>query len=199
MLQKMKKIKIVTILLIVLTVFIIPTTYLVYNKYKIDKTYENNTKIMDTISRVLDINTLKYNYSNIITVKKDKSIKDIKIPFTEKSFIIKYNGVINAGISIEDVSIVENNLDKIYIKIKDCKILEHYIDSEDLYVYDIKTSIFNKLEIQEILDDLNKHKKQYEEKIIEEGFLNEARESTKIAIESILKNIGYEEVIIEFI
>ena len=199
MLQKVKKIKNIVVVFIFLLIFIIPSIYLSYSKYDEEDIQKQDTKIMDTISRVLDINTLKYDYSNVISITKDKSINNIKIPFTEKSFIIKYNGRINAGASMEDIDIIENTSDKIYIKIKDCKILDHYIDNENLYVYNVETSIFNKLEIQEVIDDLNKYKKEYEDKIIEEGFLEEVRESTKAAIEGVLSNIGYNEIIVEFI
>lgn len=88
---------------------------------------------------MLDISTVKYNYSNIVEIKKDKSISNIKIPFTEKSFIVKYNGVINGGVKPEDIEIVSNTGDEIIIEIKTCQILDHYIDDENIYVYDVKT------------------------------------------------------------
>ena len=133
----------------------------------------DNIKVINTLTQVLDISTVKYNYSNIVEIKKDKSISNIKIPFTEKSFIVKYNGVINGGVKPEDIEIVSNTGDEIIIEIKTCQILDHYIDDENIYVYDVKNSIFNKLDIQEILEDISNCKKEYEEKIISEGFMEE--------------------------
>lgn len=197
MLQKRKKIKILLILLPIL-LLVITAGYSI-NKYKSNKnTYKDTTKVIDTISQVLDINTVKYNYSNIVTVKKDKSISDIKIPFTEKSFVIKYNGIINAGVKPENISITKNTGDKILVEIKKCEILDHYIDNENLYVYDVKNSIFNKLGVQEVFNDLNKYKKEYEKKIIEEGFIDEVKANTKLSIENMLKSIGYKEVEVTF-
>lgn len=197
MLQKQKKINKALILFIFL-ILLISGIYFISNKYKKESIYKDNIKVINTLSQVLDISTVKYNYSNIVEIKKDKSISNIKIPFTEKSFIIKYNGIINGGVKPEDIEVVSNTGDEILIEIKKCQILDHYIDDENIYVYDIKNSIFNKLDIQEALDEISNCKKEYEEKIISEGFMEEIQKNTKISIENILKGIGYKEVVINF-
>ncbi len=197
MLQKRKKLNKELILLTLLVLLIIGI-YFIYNRYKKESIYKDNIKVINTLSQVLDISTVKYNYSNIVEIKKDKSISNIKIPFTEKSFIIKYNGVINGGVRPEDIEVVRNTGDEILIEIKKCQILDHYIDDENIYVYDIKNSIFNRLDIQEVLDDISSCKKEYEEKIISEGFMEEIQENTKVSIENILKGIGYNVVDINF-
>ena len=134
-----------------------------------------------------------------IDIEKIQSIEDlVKIPFTEKTFIIKYNGVINGGVKPEEIEIINNTKDEIDIEIKKCQILDHYIDDENIYVYDVKNSIFNKLDTQEVLDDMSKYKKEYEQKIINEGFLEEVQENTKVSIENILKGLGYSVVNINF-
>ncbi|MGL4914488.1 MAG: DUF4230 domain-containing protein, partial [Romboutsia sp.] len=172
MLQKAKKIKKLLILLPIL-IMVITGSYFIH-KYKSNQNiYKDTTKVMDTISQVLNLSTVKYNYSNVITVKKDKSINDLKIPFTEKSFIIKYNGIINGGVKPEDIEITKNTGDEIHVEIEECEILDHYIDNDNIFVYDVKSSIFNKLEIQEVLDDINKYKKEYEEKALNEGLMDE--------------------------
>lgn len=197
MLQKQKKINKALILFLFL-ILLISGIYFISNKYKKESIYKDNIKVINTLSQVLDISTVKYNYSNIVEIKKDKSISNIKIPFTEKTFIIKYNGIINGGVKPEDIEVVSNTGDEILIEIKKCQILDHYIDDENIYVYDIKNSIFNKLDIQEALDEISNCKKEYEEKIISEGFMEEIQKNTKISIENILKGIGYKEVVINF-
>lgn len=197
MLRKSKKNnKVVLLLPIVLLIItlLIHTTIISKDKNE----YMDNTKVLSTITQVLEVNTVKYTYSNIISITKDKSINDIKIPFTQQSFIIKYNGVINGGVKPEDIKILENNENQIVIQISKCRILDHYIDDTNVYVYDIKKSIFNKLNTNEILADISKHKSQYEEKLIEEGFLDEIKINTKTSLENLLKNIGYNDVQIKF-
>lgn len=197
MLQKRKKNKKLSILLPILIV-VMSCCYLIYKIEMKDNVYKDNTRVLNTITQVIDLNTVKYNYSNVITVKKDKSFNDIKIPFTQKSFIVKYNGIINGGVKQEDVKIVKNTGDEIYIEIEKCRILDHYIDDSNLYVYDVNSSIFNKLEIQEVLNDISKYKKEYEAKLLEEGFLDEIESNTKSSLENLLKDMGYDEVNVSF-
>lgn len=197
MLQKQKKNN-KALILFTFLILLISGIYFISNEYKKESIYKDNIKVINTLSQVLDISTVKYNYSNIVEIKKDKSISNIKIPFTEKTFIIKYNGIINGGVKPEDIEVVSNTGDEILIEINKCQILDHYIDDENIYVYDIKNSIFNKLDIQEALDEISNCKKEYEEKIISEGFMEEIQENTKVSIENILKGIGYKEVVINF-
>lgn len=195
MLQKRKKFNKQLILLII----IICVTICSYILYKFNNdTYKDNTTVLNTITKVIELNTVKYNYSNVITVQKDKSFKNIKIPFTNKSFIIKYNGIIKGGIESQDINIVKNTGNEISIEIDKCRILDHYIDDENIYVYDASNSIFNKLEAQEVLDELNASKKEYEQKIINEGFMEEIENITKISLVNMLENIGYQEITITF-
>lgn len=189
-----KVVLLLPILLLIITIVFISVKWVVKENNK----YSDTTKVLSTISQVLDLNTVKYTYSNIVAVKKDKSINDIKIPFTEQSFIIKYEGVINGGIKPEDIHIKENLGNRIVIEIDQCRILDHYIDDENLEVYDIKNSIFNKLDTNDILSDISKYKSEYEEKIIEEGFMDEIKTNTKSSLVNLLKNMGYKEVIVTF-
>lgn len=197
MLQKRKKNK-KPFVLLCFFIILASGVLFVFKEFKKDSTYKDSSKIMDTLSQVLDISTVKYNYSNIVEIKKDKSFNNIKIPFTEKTFIIKYSGVINGGVKLEDIEIINNTEDEICIEIDKCQILDHYIDDENIYVYDIKNSIFNKLDTQELLDDISSIKKDYEDKVINEGFLDEVKENTKISLENILKEVGYSIVSINF-
>lgn len=196
MFKKRKKNSKLMILSVLFTLGIV--VFFIYNNFFEKKEeLKSDIKVLNTISEVLDLNVMKYNYSNIIDIKKDKSINDIKIPFTEKSFIIKYEGVVNAGINIDDVKILTNDSENIKIRIDKCKILEHYIKDESIYVYNIKESIFNKVEIQEVLEDITKHKNEYEEKLIEEGFIEEVKGIVKEKLHIILENMGYKNIELE--
>ena len=192
--KKINKVVLLLPILLIIITIVFSISILKSNR----RQYTDNTKVLSTISQVLDLNTVKYTYSNIVSVKKDKSINDIKIPFTEQSFIIKYEGVINGGIKPEDINIVDNTGKKIIIEVNQCRILDHYIDDENLYVYDIKNSIFNKLDTNEILNDISKYKQEYEEKLINEGFMEEVESNTKASLTNMLKSIGYEEIEVIF-
>ena len=46
------------------------------------------------------------------------------------------------GVKPEDIEIVNNTGNEISIEIKKCQILDHYIDDENIYIYDVKSSIY---------------------------------------------------------
>jgi hypothetical protein len=195
--QKVKKTRRMSIIFI--TLICVFVSIFGYKYILSEHTKKNTSAIMDTIYEVLEITTTKYNYTNIVTFKKDKTVNNVKIPFTEKSFIVKYNGVIKAGINGDDIKVVKNTGDTIDIQIKKCVILDHYIDQENVYVYDIKNSIFNKLTINEVFEELNKYKDEYEKQIMSEGFVEEIKKNTESSLKTTLKNIGYKQVNISFI
>ncbi|SHH53541.1 DUF4230 domain-containing protein [Tepidibacter thalassicus] len=194
MIGKMNKNKILTILFLVVVSFLILINFndVFYNKQ------ENSTVILEKISKMKELTTTKYYYSNIISFKEDKKIQNIKIPFTQKSFLIKYEGVVKAGIDINDVEILENKEKKIRIKLNNSKILEHNINEKNIYVYDEKTSLFNKLSMKDVFNEITKEKKNIEKKLVEDGFLEEADKNTKLLLESILRDLGYEKIEIVF-
>ncbi|HSQ33331.1 MAG TPA: DUF4230 domain-containing protein [Peptostreptococcaceae bacterium] len=197
MVQKVKKTRRMSIIFI--TLICVFVSIFGYKYILSEHTKKNTSAIMDTIYEVLEITTTKYNYTNIVTFKKDKTVNNVKIPFTEKSFIVKYNGVIKAGINGDDIKVAKNTGDTIDIQIKKCVILDHYIDQENVYVYDIKNSIFNKLTINEVFEELNKYKDEYEKQIMSEGFVEEIKKNTESSLKTTLKNIGYKQVNISFI
>ncbi len=198
MLQKRKKINKNRVLLIFIIIGIIIGITLSLKLIFSKKAPKDTSKVLNTIEQVLELSTSKYNYSNIVTIKKDKSFKNIKIPFTEKSFIIKYNGVVKGGVNSKDVTIDSIKKDSITLNIAKCSIIDHYIDEENIFVYDVKNALFNRVETNEVIDELANSKKEYEKKIIEEGFMNDISGSVKKSLENSLKNLGYEEVIINF-
>lgn len=159
---------------------------------------KDTSKVLNTIEQVVELSTSKYNYSDIITIKKDKSFKNIKIPFTEKSFIIKYNGIIKGGVKSKDINIINNTSNSIIIEIEKCSIIDHYIDEGNVYVYDIKNALFNRVDVNEVIEELSNGKKAYENKIIKEGFIKEIKESTTKSLKSSLKELGYKDVEINF-
>jgi hypothetical protein len=198
LLQKHKKInknKVLAIFIIIgITLGSIISSRLIFS----EKPPKDTSKVLNTIEQVIELSTSKYNYSNIVTITKDKSFKNIKIPFTEKSFIIKYNGVIKGGINSKDIDINSINKDSITIDITNCSIIDHYIDEENIYIYDVKNALFNRVEVNEVIEELANSKKEYEEKVIKEGFMEDIKSSTKKSLESSLKNLGYKKVIVNF-
>ena len=158
----------------------------------------DSTIIIEKIERIRDISAIKYHYSNVIAYKDNKKLKDFDLPFTQKAFLIKYDGYIKAGIDANNIDIIFNEGKSIKIVIERSKILDHVIDEKSVFVYDEKSSIFNELSINDVFSQIVSEKINIENKLIEKGFLNEADNNVKIFLEEILKDIGFENIDILF-
>lgn len=157
----------------------------------------NSTLITERLSKISELSTLKYNYSNIIALKNSKKFKDVSIPFTEKSFFIKYSGYIKAGVDLKDLDVFVNEKD-VTITLKKSRILDNVINNEDLLVYDEKSSMFNKLSMQDIINEISNEKIVIAEDLLKKGFLDEANNNAKLLLKGFLLDMGFENVTIVF-
>ncbi|OPJ55947.1 DUF4230 domain-containing protein [Alkalithermobacter paradoxus] len=195
MIKNLNKIKAIILVVIISLAFI--------GIYMINKNYGNfkekdSTIIMEKLSTISELATTKYYYSNIVSFKETKKIKEIEIPFTQKSFLIKYEGYIKAGIKLDEINVASINKDSIKIELNKPVILEHNVDERNVYVYDEKNAIFNKLSLQDMLDEISTEKVIIEKELISKGFLDEATNNAKTFLEEFLKDLGYEDIDIIF-
>lgn len=156
--------------------------------------------IKNQILSVKELTTLKYKYTNVGSFENQQEFYGMKLPFTQKKFIISYDGEVNAGINLEEAKVSLNEADKkINIQIPHAVILNHVIDEDSLTIFDEKNSIFNQLEVKDFSDFRKDEMKKVEKELEEKGFLQEADQKTKEAIVEILKiNPLLEEYTIEF-
>lgn len=156
--------------------------------------------IKNQILSVKELTTLKYKYTNVGFFENQSEFYGMKLPFTQKKFIISYDGEVNAGINLEEAKITLNKDDqKISINIPHAEILNHSIDEDSLTIFDEKNSIFNQLEVKDFSDFRKDEMKKVEKDLEEKGFLEEADKKTQEAIVEILKiNPLLEEYTIEF-
>jgi hypothetical protein len=160
-------------------------------------TKNNLEKKSDFVSEKLisisELATSRYDYSNVLSIKNSLSFKDITIPFTEKSFVIKYNGYISAGL---DLSTATFSIDKniLTITIPPCSILTHNVNEDEVFIFDEQTSIFNKLSMDDMLSEIVADKAITEERVIKDGFLDEVTVDTIQLLKDIFLNCGFDDV-----
>lgn len=187
---------------LLLAVFIIFVSYFFGMKSSLNKgeTKISSEIIKNQILSVKELTTLKYKYTNVGSFENQAEFYGVKLPFTQKKFIISYDGEVNAGINLDEAEVNINNKDKkISINIPKAKILNHSIDEDSLTIFDEKNSIFNQLEVKDFSDFRKDEMKKVEKDLEEKGFLEEADKKTKDAIVEILKiNPLLEDYEIEF-
>ena len=157
----------------------------------------SSTVISERLSKISELSTAKYSYSNVLSLKDSKKFKDFSIPFTEKSFLVKYSGYIKAGVDLNDLDIVVNEK-TVALTLNKAKIIDHAINNEDLFIYDEKSSMFNKLSMQDMIYEISNEKGKIESDLLKSGFLDEANSNTKLLLQGILSDMGFKNITIIF-
>lgn len=174
-------------------------TYFYFQRNITTHTESFSSTVSESVLRILQLSTMQYNYTDVVSYKQSNKFNNVKIPFTEKKFLIKYTGYIKAGIDLKDVTIVVPDPDTVHITMNHAQITDNVINEEDIYVYDEKESIFNQLKISDVYDVLVDEKNKTENKIIENGFLEEADKRTQELITEVLKSMNFKNIVIDFL
>lgn len=162
---------------------------------KEEKQYDSSS-IVERITNIQELSTVEYHYTSVIGLKSSKKFQDISLPFTGKSFLATYEGVIKAGIELDKARIdtVEN---KVHIRLPKAKITNHNIDESSLAVYDESKNILNPIKIEDYNEALRLEKSSMEEKAKSSGILLQAEERAILLTRSLLSDLPLEEVIVE--
>jgi hypothetical protein len=104
-------------------------------------------------SEILDIGelaTVEYLFTDAAKYSQTMQYKDWDIPFTEKSFVLKWNGIIKAGVNLQAVKItVDKENKRITVTLPKAEILSYQVDTDSIEVLDERDSIFNTLTIED--------------------------------------------------
>ena len=170
-----------------------------YMKLSFKKQVEflSNT-IEEQLSKIMELSTVKYNYTNVVSYKDNKQFSGINLPFTNKSFLIKYSGYIKAGVDFSTATTEIIDTKTVKITLDKPMVFDNVIIEDDVYFYDEKDSVFNKLSFVDLYDVLIEEKQKTEKEIVDKGLLNDAERNAKNALDSFLRTMGFENIEIIF-
>ncbi|MCR4953380.1 MAG: DUF4230 domain-containing protein [Treponema sp.] len=178
------------ILCLILVIALLVAGFIVYLKFA-HPNIENRRMLVDEqLSYCQELVTMKYRYSDIVTVKKSVSI-------STSYAIVKYNGIIRIGIA--DMSMVDydvyNRGKSVRITIPAPEVLGNDIVSQS--VFDEHRSIFVPLTIEEVFNEVDNARQEQLDAILQkEAVFEEAAEYAKKIITLSMKSCGFEEVIV---
>ena len=188
------------VIVIVATFFI---TKKIYNK-KDDKGIMTMTQVTTTIStdvleeKIKDIGelaTIEYLYTDAGKFDEDEKFdsgwfEGMKVPFSGKSFIARWDGRIKAGIDVSNVSIkVEEKDKKIIIGMPEAEILSNEVFEDSFETLDESKNIFNQIEVEDVNNFIGENKKFMERKAKSNGLLEDAEENAKVFIQNSLESM----------
>ena len=96
------------------------------------------------IKSIGELATMEYIYTNAGRFSDARHIKKWDVPFTEKSFVMKWDGVIKAGIEVDKVTTEIDKENKVLtVYLPQAEILSHAPDKDSAEVLDEKDGLFN--------------------------------------------------------
>ena len=152
-----------------------------------------------SIEDIGDLVTVEYNYTDILTYKDSLTLMDMKIPFTDKSYIIKYNGYIKAGVDLSKAVVKDIKETSVEHDVPVAKITDSVLDEKSMVILDQKNNIFNPLDLGDYQDTLKKELNARELKAKKDGLLERAQDNADKILRKLLQGLGFKDIKINFI
>jgi len=145
--------------------------------------------IKSEIQEIGEIATIEYLYTDAGKFEDPKQLFGIDVPFTKKSFIAKWDGIIKAGVQVDKIIVEINDSNKeIIVHMPNSIILSHEIDKDSIETLDEKNGLFNPIRVEDVREFDKVSKDAMEERAIENGILDKASENAKEIIEKLVNN-----------
>lgn len=136
---------------------------------------------------VQELVTVSYYYTNMGRFENQVDFYGWKVPFTTKSFIVSYDGVIKAGVDLSQVQVeVDEIRQAVTVRLPASRILSHEIPEDSIEVFDESDNLFNRITIEDYTGFTLDQKKAMEQRAEDNGLLTSADEKARAAVESLL-------------
>lgn len=146
--------------------------------------------IKTDLKEIGELATVEYLYTNAGIYEDVHNFLNIDIPFTKKTFTMKWDGVIKAGIDVNEIDIVENKEEKsLLVTLPKARILSHTPDRESVEVLNEKDGLFNRVHVEDQTAFESVCDNEMEQRAIENGILDKAQENAKNLILNFLEDI----------
>ena len=153
----------------------------------------DSTAVLNRVVPIQELALIKYNYTGVIGYKDFIKVLNINVPLTEKSFLLKYNGYIKAGVDFKDMKVEVSGKD-VHISLPRAKILDTLIDEKSIKVYNESMNAFNPLTITDYNKAILKEKDTMINDAIAQGILKDASKQAEMVLTSIMKDMGFENI-----
>ena len=144
--------------------------------------------LKEELKYVKDLVTVEYRYTNADKAEFPGHVLfGQNIPFTGKSFIVSYDGVIKYGVDLSAVEIRVNDATRVVtVTVPPSKLISHEIPEESFKALDEKNGLFNRIRIDDVTEFRQTQKSAMEAKASELGLPRQAQEQSGAAIEALL-------------
>lgn len=143
--------------------------------------------IYEEIQSIGELATVEYLFTDAARFSDSKQLGNWEIPFTEKSFTMKWDGVIKAGIQVDQIVIEVNNDDGIItVTLPAAQILSYEVDNDSVEILDEKNNIFNKISVNDKVQLDASTEEEMKDRAIRNGLLEKAQKNAEDIIARLL-------------
>lgn len=142
--------------------------------------------LAERLRSVQELATVSYYYTNMGRFENQVDFYGWKVPFTTKSFIVSYDGVIKAGVDLDQVQIRIGG-GEIAVTLPESRITSHEIPEDSLEVFDESDNLFNHITIEDYTSFTRDQKAAMEKRAVDGGLLDRARQEACAAVDSLLR------------
>jgi len=154
----------------------------------------DSSSVMSRITYLQELALVKHNYTGVISYKDYMKIMNLNVPLTNKFFLLKYHGYIKAGVDFDRITVEPQNDTTILVSLPKPRILETVIDENSIEVFNESDNAFNPIRISDYNEALIREKQVMVNDALEQGILEESTQHAKMAIRSLLKEMGYRDI-----
>lgn len=142
-------------------------------------------KIQSELSDISELASIQYLYTDAAKFTDSRQIKNWNIPFTEKSFVLKWSGTIKAGVNLEKIDIdVKEHEKKVVISMPAAEILSY--ETGIVEVLDEKNNIFNSISVDDKIEFDAETEEEMKQTAIENGILLHAQANAEDIIKRLI-------------
>ena len=167
----------------------------------ISANHESKSELVrEQLSEIQELTTLKYEYSNVIISRTDKSLSVLgsDFSFAEAIKLISYSGYLKAGTDLSKLDVKVDSDERVVVTLDQSIITDNVVEVDKTRVEDITGELFSDYPSQLIFDEINKEREKIEIDKIEAGILEEADQQAKEMITNLLRASGYQTVEVKF-
>ena len=153
------------------------------------RTYTNVSTEVDLnllnmkISEVAELATVEYRYTDAGRFSDGRDFLGFEIPWLKKSFTAKWEGIIKAGIDMNQVTFTaDESSHTLTIALPPARILSHEILNDSIETLDETKNIFNPISVTDVRKFDAASKTEMEKRAEESGLLAQARENAENVI-----------------
>lgn len=186
----------IILLLVLINILLIAAIFVITRGE--DQPVYDSSSVFERIQNIQELSLVQYNYTGVVGFQDNKTLADIDIPFTQKFFLVKFDGLIKSGINLQEIELdINSETNSAVITLPEAEIMQNSIDERSLIVYDQSMNILNPIKIEDYNNAIAQEKDDMEKKAIENGILEQSKTQAEMLLTSLLTEIGFENITIQ--